>query len=107
MTSRVILPKKSTLEDLEVLFGFQDQMTFGTSINGVAVNASVYSGVDPSPATILDGLPVLQDTYYIKQNITGGLQGVTYLLTCVVTTSNALELSRQAYLSVLNPATEF
>lgn len=107
MTTRVILPRKSISEDLEVLFGFQDQMPFGTTISGTDITVIVASGVDPNPTAILDGSPSLVDTYFIKQNLTGGVGGVTYLLTCSVAVSGGLLLSRQAYLAVLDPAEEF
>lgn len=102
MTSRVILPRKNIAEDLEALFGFQDQMPFGSSIVGVNMNVAVDSGVDLNPLDILDGAATLENTYFIKQNLTGGLTGVTYLITCVVAVSGSLELSRQAYLSVID-----
>lgn len=102
MTSRVILPRKIISEDLEALFGFQDQMPFGSSIIGVMMNVAVYSGEDPNPLDILDGVPTLVNTYFIQQNLTGGLAGVTYLITCVVAVSGSLELSRQAYLAVID-----
>lgn len=107
MTSRLILPRKDLSEDLEALFGFQDQMPFGSSISGAVVAIAVVSGVDPNPLDILDGSPVLVNNYFIQQNLTGGVAGVTYLLTCTVAVSGSLELSRQAYLAILDPAQEF
>lgn len=107
MTSRTILPRKITSEDLDVLFGFQDQMPFGASIVGTVIVVAVYSGVDTDPSAILSGDPSLVDGYFVKQAVIGGLQGVTYLLTCTVAVSGDLQLSRQAYLAVVSPTGEF
>lgn len=102
MTSRIILPKKNPVETLEALFGYQDQMTFGTNILSATVQVLVDSGIDPDAQDILDGMPVVEDSYSVRQNIIGGLPGVIYMVTCVALTSNGLELARQGYLAILD-----
>lgn len=82
-------------------------MPFGAVISGAILSVAVASGTDINPTDILDGTPSLVNGYFISQNITGGLPGVTYLLTCTVAVSGGLQLSRQAYLAVLAADQEF
>lgn len=107
MTSRVILPRKTPVEVLSSQFGFQDQMTFGSTITGAVLSVGVESGLDPNPLDILSGVPTLVNTYFIQQILVDGIPGVTYIITCNISTSDGLQLSRQAYLSILNPLEEF
>ena len=101
MTSRTILPAKDVTETIEAIFNFQDQMPFGTTISGAAVTASVFTGVDPNPMAIINGVPALVAGFNIKQEITAGVAGVIYLLVCSVAVSGGLVLTKEAYLSVI------
>ena len=103
MTSRTIVPSKAVSETIEVLFNFQDQMPFGTVISGANVTATVFSGVDPDPMAIINGVPALVEGFNIKQEITAGLAGVTYILVCSVAVSGGLVLTKEAYLAVIAP----
>lgn len=65
------------------------------------VLASVYTGVDPTPAAILAGSAALAGTTQIRQLVTGGVVGVVYELLCKITTTFAQTVEQAGYLAVI------
>lgn len=107
MTYRLVLPVKMQAEEIDAYFNFQDQAPFGSVLSGALITVIVEVGEDPAPMDILSGTPSLEGDYTIKQRLTGGVSGVTYALNCSVYASPDLQLSKQAFLSVLDPNDEF
>ena len=73
----------------------------GNSVFSVVVTLSVIEGVDPNPAAMLVGSPfIIQNV--AAQRLTGGLPGVTYLVTYTVISSSGDTLVGQVALPVAN-----
>lgn len=67
-------------------FGFAARLATGETIVSAVFTIEVVEGVDPSPGDLLAGSPTTTTTGAF-QRITGGVDGCTYKLTCVATTS--------------------
>jgi hypothetical protein len=59
----------------------------GDTIISAVVTVSVRDGIDPNPANILLLEPDLSQAPIVIQWVTGGIDGVNYLLRCVARTS--------------------
>lgn len=81
-------------------FDFTSQLPSGTTISSSSVAAAVYSGVDASPSSIISGSSSASGAV-VTQNITAGVAGVIYFLTCTAITSGGLTLQLAGYLAVL------
>lgn len=78
---------KYVSEDLPLMINFSDDLNTGETITSLnSITASVLSGADPNPQTILSGSPTVA-TPNIIQMIAGGLAGVQYQVSVTVTTS--------------------
>lgn len=99
-----LFPSKLQSSDFTAVFNFisdLDPLDFlAAGIVLPLVTATVYSGTDLSPNSIISGLPALTASD-ITQRITGGVQGVVYLLTCTTETDNGLILVRRGKLAVV------
>lgn len=84
-------------------FPFASLLGQGVTISTAAVTAAVYSGTDASPSSIVSGSATISGTN-VAQKITAGTEGVTYLLTCSITTSDGQTLQLIAYLPVIPKA---
>lgn len=91
-------PKPSGVTDLYV-FDFISALLSGETISTQSVAASVYSGVDASPSTIISGSATASGTK-VTQKVTGGVTGVIYNLICTITTSLGRTLQLGAYLAI-------
>ena len=69
-------------------FNFQDQLAVGETISSASVAATVYSGTDASPSSLISGADSISGAE-VSQVITGGVAGVTYVLTCTAVTSTS------------------
>ena len=98
--SRVALQSKFADEKLSTTVSFLSQLAVGETIASAICSATVYSGTDASPSTILSGSASISGTKVI-QKVTGGVLGVTYLLLCTATTSAGQSLQLSAYLCVV------
>lgn len=108
MTSHAILPAKTDNEVLFAKFPFQSQLAVNETISSATVTAAVYSGTDPSPGSIISGAATIISEYVattVQQKLTGGVEGVIYILTCIAISSLAQTLSMTAYLAVVPDAT--
>lgn len=70
-------------------FDFTPQLSTGESISTATVTASVISGSDPSPQSIVSGAAVISKGK-VSQKIIGGVDGEIYKLVCQVSTTGAL-----------------
>lgn len=86
------LPVKDPEEKKLVRFEFGTEIEAGLTMSGVVITAEVVAGSDPSPATLLDGVPVLDQTnLYALQRVTAGVDGARYLLRALATDSSGLK----------------
>lgn len=91
---RFISPAKFVGETRNVKFDFaglfaypagaSDSITY--SLTSPVVTCSVYSGTDAAPLAMLVGAPFVSGFAYFQQ-VTGGVAGVIYELTCTATLS--------------------
>jgi len=100
MSGRVEFQGKYSGETKTYQFDFTSQIAVGETISTQAVTAAVYSGTDASPSAIISGSATASGAV-VSQKITAGTVGVTYLLTCTITTSGSQTLILTALLSVL------
>lgn len=97
--SRVVLPPKLLGETVNEIFDFTSLLAVGETLSTASTTASVYSGTDASPSSIINGSASISGAK-VTQSITGGTLGVLYELLCTVTTSASQTLSLSAYLAV-------
>lgn len=106
MTSSVIVPSKNTGSRVPISYPFADQLQFGETITGVSIQIVVYSGVDPAPATMLFGAASVNGTT-VTQVFSGGIDGVIYETTALVTGSAGHIYSKGAKLAIVNSPEAF
>jgi hypothetical protein len=80
--------RKRIDEDLKLSFDFTNDLASAETISTADVTATVHSGTDASPQNIVSG-PAAISGQVVTQLIINGLQGVTYLLECEITTDQA------------------
>ena len=97
--SRIILQGKLLGETKTYPFPFISQLAAGETISTAVTTAAVYSGTDASPSSIVSGSATISGQT-VTQAITAGTLGVTYLLTCTITTSLSQTLLLEAFLTV-------
>jgi hypothetical protein len=100
MFYRTALDVKIPDSDYSAVFSFAQDLVAGETITIAGSTATVYSGEDAAPSTILSGAPVAAGKQ-VTQLITGGVLGVTYSITCTGTTSLGQVLTRMGYLVVV------
>ncbi len=77
---RVTLPTLTIGETKNLTFPFSVEAA-GKTISSASVAASTYSGVDPSPSSLLSGAATFSGLH-VTPKVTGGIAGATYLLFC-------------------------
>lgn len=97
---RIQLPLKLSTSTQNVEFDFLSLLAIGETISTQVVTASVYSGTDASPSSLISGSAIASGTI-VTQKLTGGIAGVTYELVCTITTSAGQTLVLQGYLIVV------
>lgn len=102
--SRIILAPKRSGEVKTVTFDFTSDLAAAETISTQGVVAAVYSGVDASPSSIISGSASASGAQ-VAQKITGGVIGVTYYLTCTITTSAGQTLVQTGFLAVVPDVT--
>lgn len=100
MSSRVILEPKLQGETQTYTFDFTSRMAVDETISTQSVTAATYSGVDASPSSIISGSATASGQV-VSQKLTAGTIGVTYYLTCTITTSAGQTLQLAAFLTVI------
>jgi hypothetical protein len=98
-TQRVQLPNKLAGETKFYSFDFTGDLASSETFSTKVVTASVYSGVDASPSSLISGSAV-DDNPRVKQLITAGVAGVIYELKCTVTTSLGQTLIRTGFMAI-------
>lgn len=82
-----------------VQFDFTSRLGSAT-ISTQSVAATVYSGTDASPSSIISGSASASGAV-VSQKITAGVAGVIYELACTITTSDGQTLMLVGYLPVV------
>jgi hypothetical protein len=97
---RISIPGKHASETISQVFDFISLLAIGETLSTASVAATVYSGTDASPSSIISGSASISGTK-VTQLITGGTLGVTYTLVCTVTTSASQTLQLMGFLAVV------
>lgn len=98
--SRVVFGGKSLGETKNCVFDFLSLIALGETLSTASVAAVVYSGTDASPSSLISGSATISGSQ-VTQKITGGVLGVTYLLTCTVTTSAGQTLLLSGFTTIV------
>lgn len=97
--NRLIFPPKRQGETANYEFDFLSSLAIGETISTQSVAASVFTGVDASPSSIISGSATASGSI-VTQKLTAGVVGVVYTLICTITTSASQTLQLAAYLYV-------
>lgn len=84
--SKIILENKTSGETVIETFNFTSRLALSETISTASTVAVVYSGTDASPSALISGAATISGQT-VTQKVTGGVLGVTYRLTCTITTS--------------------
>lgn len=98
--SRVVLEAKRVGETRAYSFDYTSALATTETISTKSVAATVYSGTDASPSSIISGAASSTGAS-VAQKVTGGIAGVIYQLVCTVTTSTGQTLQLVAFLAVI------
>lgn len=100
MSGFIELTPKQPTETRSVVFDFISSLGVAETISTQSVTATVWSGVDASPASVVSGAATATGTQ-VTQKLAGGVSGVIYKLVCTITTSLGQTLTQTAYLPIL------
>lgn len=103
----IILSAKSPQEIVSITVPFRDRLLYGEAISGAATSVSVFSGIDPSPSTLISSPATYDASGNMYQVVTGGLSGVIYTLTFAVTGTGSHTYLKAGQLSVISPEQEY
>ena len=98
--SRIIFGSKLSGETAIHTFDFTSRLTSAETISTASVTASVYSGTDATPSSVVSGSATISGKT-VTQPLTAGTEGGTYLLVCQITTSLSQTLELSAFLTVV------
>lgn len=98
--TRVELAPKLLGETADYQFDFSSRLAVGETISSATVTATVYSGTDASPSSIINGADSTSGAI-VTQSITGGVLGVLYELICAATTSTGQVLQLVGILAIV------
>ena len=101
MGSLTTFPPKALLSNIFISFDYTSALVPGETISGASVFASVFSGTDANPQSMVVGAATVEGMIVI-QEITGGVAGVLYLFSCQVATSLGNSKILQGHLAVLS-----
>ena len=99
MNNRIILDPKPAAVTRNEIFPFISGLAVGETITTANCFASVYTGTDPSPQSIVNGPATINGTSVI-QSFTDGIEGNIYEVACLITTSLGQSLSLAAYYAI-------
>ena len=100
MGNMQVLDQKSPEAVTKVTWDFLSQLGAGETLTLATVSVSVWTGVDPSPAAILDGAPSLSGSQ-VSQLIQDGIAGVVYKIRVQASTSLGQIVVMYSYLAVV------
>ena len=98
--NRVTLENKTSGETRIETFDFTSALSASETISTASVAATVYSGTDTSPSSVVSGTATISGQT-VTQKVTGGVLGVVYLLTCTITTSLGQTVRLGAFLGIV------
>lgn len=98
--TRIILGPKYAAETRTETFDFTSRLALAETLSTASVTATVYSGTDASPSALVSGSAGISGAK-VTQLITAGTVGVTYMLSCSVTTSTGQTLVLKGYMTVV------
>jgi hypothetical protein len=81
-------------------YDFTFTLPAGVTISSASTTATVYSGTDASPSSIIDGSAAISGAV-VTQSIIAGTAGVLYTLLCSATCSDGQVLTLEGVLAVL------
>ena len=96
MAGRVVLGTKYPSEVLGLVFDFAGRLLVGQTLISSSATAAVYSGTDASPPALTTSLSGTKVTV----GFTGGVSGVTDIITCVASTAGQT-FNMEGYLVVI------
>jgi len=100
MTGRIVLPSKKRVDIVSVEADFSGQLLPGEVIAVGELFIQVFSGVDPSPAAMLDGTIFIEGKV-LRHRIKLGVVGVVYVLVFQATTDTDRVLEIELLQAVL------
>lgn len=103
MTDRLIFQPKVSTERLNLPFDFTSKLASGETISTQVVTSTTWSGTDASPSSMISGAASASGAI-VTQLVIGGLPGVTYYLTCTITTSAGQTIVLPGFLVILPTA---
>ena len=86
---------------LSAPFDFTSAVANSETVSSAVCTASVYSGTDASPSSVIFSTSTVQNSYQVLQKVTGGVSGVIYKILCTATTSLGSILEQAGYLAVI------
>ena len=98
--SRQIIEGKSVSETVTLAFSFLSHLATGETISSASTTATVYSGTDASPSSLISGAASISGST-VSQKVIGGTLGVTYILVCSAVTSLGQTLQISGYLVIV------
>ena len=104
--NQIIFDAKAVQELQPYTVNFSDRLQFGESINGASVSITVFAGTDPSPSSMISGTATYDSLGNVTQVLTGGLAGVVYNVTYIVTgtaSHNYVKVGQLAVIANDNP----
>jgi hypothetical protein len=99
MTQAQFMPKLVG-ETKTLTFDFASNLAVSETISTQSVTATVYSGTDASPSSVISGSATASGTI-VSQKVTAGTSGVMYYLACTITTSTSQTLLQSGFLAVV------
>jgi hypothetical protein len=97
---RVVISSKKLSEMVIEQIDFISQLGVGETISTATCTCSVYTGVDPSPLSMISGAATVSGTV-VSQLVIGGVLGVIYEFLTTVTTSLGQKIELAGYLAVI------
>ncbi len=98
--SRVVLTPKLQGETKTYTFDFSSSLGTTETISTQVCTASVYSGTDATPSTIISGSATASGNV-VSQNLTDGVVGVVYVILCTITTSLGQTLKLSGFFTII------
>ena len=99
MSQVVEFPLKQADATVPLTFDFTSELPSGVTVSAATTTCTVWSGTDASPQSVVDGAASISGTV-VTQVVTGGVNGVIYLLECKATGSDGNIYPLQGYLAV-------
>ncbi len=93
------LTPKSPSEEFAYAFDLTERLGDGDTVSSVAFSIEVYEGADPQVSTMLTGSPSVNGAL-VSHKIRGGVNGTTYYLEALATTTDGEKIAGSGLLLV-------